>query len=382
MKELRFHGNLIVTGRGSLDYLQNVRQKRVVVVTGGKSVLANGIYDRVKNILEDAGSEVFLFSGVPGNPGVEVVEAGLALMREVCPDTVIGLGGGSALDAAKAMALFYDHPAVDVETACLEGAPPNRTKTGLIAIPGTSGTAAEVTRTAVLTIKRQNIKLGVKSIGFMPDVAILDVELTLSMPPQLVAESGLDALAHAVECFLHPALDDFTEQLAAGAIEGLFRHLPLSYLTGAIADREKVHNYQCMAGCAFNNAGTIMNHGLAHSLGGRYDFGHGLLVAIGLPYVLTYNLPVRQVAEKLDYLARRINKPDFIAAVDELNASMHIPHSLKELDIDEEAFAQDIPLLVENAYRGSTLKTPRTVSKEALARILRAIYYGRKDDIC
>ena len=376
MKELRFHGNLIVTGQGSIDYLKNYANKRVFIVTGGKSVFDNGIYSQVENLLQANDCEIKLCANIPQNPGIDVVESGLSLMRDFFPDIVIGLGGGSAIDAAKAMALFYDYPELDVETTCLGELPKQRKKTILIAIPGTSGTAAEVTRTAVLTFKKLSVKLGVKSTGFIPDVAILDVNLTLSMPPRLVAETGMDALAHAVECFLHPALDDFTEQLAAGAIEGLYRYLPASFEAGSVAAREKVHNYQCLAGCAFNNVGTIMNHGIAHSLGGKYDFGHGLLVALGLPYVLKFNEPYKIVTDKLAYLARRINKPDFIKAVADLNRLMKIPSTLSELGIAAEAFEQDLPLLVENAYRGSTLKNPRPVTRGDVEEVLRTMFYG------
>jgi len=380
MKELRFHGNCIVTGRGSLDYLENIKDKRVFIVTGESSVFANGVYQRAERILKEAGSATRLFSRVSKNPSIEVVEDGLAVMRDFGPDTVIGLGGGSAIDASKAMALFYDYPEIDVENACLGDIPQQRRKTGLIAIPTTSGTAAEVTRTAVLTFPKQKLKIGVKTPAFIPDIAILDADVTMSMPPQLVAATGVDALSHAVECFLHPALDDFTEQMAAGAIEGLFRYLPVSY-HGDSGAREKVHNYQCLAGCAFANVGTIMNHGLAHALGGMYDLGHGQLIALGLPYVLAYNVADKSVKEKLGYLARRVEKPCFISAVQELNDRLKMPTALRELGITEKIFKQDIPLLISNTLKGSTRNNPRPVSPEAVEKILGAMYYGDLDAV-
>lgn len=318
-----------------------------------------------------------VFGGVPKNPPVETVVEGIARMREFNPDAVIGVGGGSALDAAKAMSVFYEHPELDVAVAWRQAIPQKREKIKLIAIPGTSGTASEVTCFSVLTFKKEDLKVGGKSAAFVPDWAILDVDMTLSMPKNVAAETGMDAMAHAVECYTNPALDDFTEAMASGAVAGLYEHLPASCLSGDPAAREKVHNYQCLAGCAFANVGTGLDHGLAHAIGGRYDLGHGLVIAVALPYVLEFNSRDAVVREKLARLAKRIGRDDFAAAIRELNGRLGIPASFKDLGISENDFAADFAALVENALKGSTKANPVPVSADDMKVILRSIYEGR-----
>lgn len=377
MKELRFHGQAIVTGRGAVDYLKDLPIGRAFIVTGGSSVVKNGMLDKIKNLLAAKGCQTYVYSGVPKNPPVETVVDGIARMREFAPDTVIGIGGGSALDASKVMSVFYEHPGLDVAAAFRQAIPQKRDKIKLIAIPGTSGTASEVTCFAVLTYKTEDLKVGGKSPAFVPDYAILDVDMTLSMPKSVAAETGMDAMAHAVECYTNPALDDFTEAMAAGAVEGLFRNLPASCLGGDAAAREKVHNFQCLAGCAFANVGTGLDHGIAHAFGGKYDLGHGLVIAVALPYVLEFNSRDPQVREKLARLAKRIDRDDFVAAIRELGARLGIPASFKALGISEADFAADFATLVENSLKGSTKVNPVPVSAEDMQVILRSIYEGR-----
>ncbi len=377
MKELRFHGQAIITGRGSVEALKDLPIGRAFLVTGGSSVVKNGMLAKIQHLLAAKGCQTFVYSGVPKNPPVETVVDGIARMREFAPDTVIGIGGGSCLDAAKVMSVFYEHPGLDVATAFRQAIPQQRERIKLIAIPGTSGTASEVTCFAVLTFRGENLKVGGKSPAFVPDYAILDADMTLSMPRNVAAETGMDAMAHAVECYTNPALDDFTEALAAGAVEGLFRNLPASVAAGDAAAREKVHNYQCLAGCAFANVGTGLDHGLAHAFGGKYDLGHGLLIAVALPYVLEFNSRDAGVREKLARLAKRIDRDDFVAAIRELNARLGIPASFKALGISETDFAADLPALVENSLKGSTKVNPVPVSAGDMQVILRSIYAGR-----
>ncbi|MDF2502498.1 MAG: iron-containing alcohol dehydrogenase [Anaerosporomusa subterranea] len=349
MKELRFHGKVIVTGSGSIQHLKNVDMQRAFIVTGGKSVFANGSYTAVKSILEQKNCELCLFAGIPKNPPVESV---------------------------KAMALFYDHPELDIIDSFKKGIFPQTRTTQLIAIPGTSGTATEVTPFSVLTFRDLDIKIGGKAVGLIADIAILDADLTLSMPKNVVAETGMDAMTHAVECYIHPGLDDFTQVLAAGAIEGLFNYLPESYATGSLAAREKVHNYQSIAGCAFSNVGTGMDHGIAHAFGGKFDYAHGLLIAIALPYVLQFNSRDPVVKEKLAYLSRRVGK-DFIQGIKELNKELNIPRAFKDLGLSRVEFAANFDLLVKNSLKGATRFNPIPVSTEDMQYILTCLYEGK-----
>jgi alcohol dehydrogenase class IV len=376
LKELRFHGQVIVTGRGSIEHLKTIQGKRIFVVTGGKSAFQNGSFDKIKTLLEAGKCTLEVLSGIPKNPPVEVVVDGIAKMNVFQPDTVIGLGGGSAIDAAKAMTLFYDHPELDVADSFKKGVFPQSRITQLIAIPGTSGTATEVTPFSVLTFRDLDIKIGGKSVGLIADIAILDADLTLSMPKNVVAETGMDAMTHAVECYTHPGLDDFTEVLAAGAIEGLFKYLPESYATGSVSAREKVHNYQSMAGCAFANVGTGMDHGIAHAFGGKFDYAHGLLIAIALPYVLQFNSRDPVVKEKLAYLSRRVGK-DFIQGIKDLNAVLNIPRSFKGLGLSQVDFDTNFAQLVENSLKGATRFNPVPVSADDMEYILTCMYEGK-----
>jgi len=377
MKELRFHGAKIVTGPGAIGFLKTLGLKKAFVVIGGGSVLKNGALAKVQASLKESGCEVFVYPGVPANPPVEIVIDGIAKMREVKPDAVIGLGGGSAIDAAKAMSLLYEYPELDPATAFRQGLPAARKSIKLIAIPSTSGTATEVTWVSVLTYKQDNLKVSGRTPAFVPDYAILDSDITLSMPQSVVAQTGMDAVGHAVESYVTNNNNDFTETLAAGAVEGLFKYLPSSYATGDPVAREKVHNFQCMAGCAFTNTGLGVNHGVCHAIGGRYNLSHGLVVGIGLPYVMEFNAQDAQISAKLAYLGKRVGNVDFIKAIRELRRQLNIPDSLKDAGVPSEDFYRNFEELVQNALKGPTSNNPVPVTEEGARGLLKRIYEGQ-----
>lgn len=377
MKELRLHGELIVTGVGSLRYLEDIQCSRAFIVTGEGSTFRNGTIDTIKGLLEGKGCVYEVYSGIKKNPTTDEVLEGVAAMRNFVPDTIIAVGGGSVIDAAKAMTLFYEYPGLSFETAMNETLPDSKKKLKLIAVPTTSGTGTEVTKAAVITYKDSDIKIGLKSNAFIPDVAILDASLTLSMPNNVVAETGMDAMTHAVESYINTNLDDYTECLASGAVEGLFKYLTLSYEKGTIEYREKVHNYQCIAGSAFANVGLGMAHGISHAIGGRFNYGHGLLNAVALPYVLQYNSKDKIVQERLQYLASRVGASSFIGAIKELNKRLSIPNSFKEIGITEEDFLQSFDILVTNSLKGSTKVNPVPISIEEMKIVLQHIFEGK-----
>jgi hypothetical protein len=376
MKELRFHGQKIVVGGGSINYLKELGLQRAFIVTGGQSARKNGAIDRATEAIVASGGEVLLYSGVPANPPIDTVVDGLARMRDFRPDSVIGLGGGSAIDAAKVMSLFYDYPELDVSKDFHQCLPSVRRGTKLVAIPSTSGTATEVTWVAVLSFPQQHIKVSGRSQAFVPDYAILDGDLTLSMPRIVVAQTGMDAVGHAVESFVVRNNYDFTECLAAGAVEGLFHHLPASYTTGDPAAREKVHNFQCMAGCAFTNTGLGVNHGICHAVGGRYGLSHGLIVGLGLPFVMEFNAQDPAIKEKLAYLGQRVGSQDFIAAIRGLGRQLGIPASLRAAGVPEKDFYENFDELAKNSLKGPTSNNPVAVSEEAVRVLLRRIFEG------
>jgi len=377
LKELRFHGRSIVTGRGSLASLKTVETKRVFVVTGGNAMFANQTIAKIESLFRERDVDVLVHAGVPLNPSASAIRAGLEVMRGFAPDTVIGVGGGAAMDAAKLMALFYEHPELDIETAFKTGLPQKRERIQLICIPGTSGTASEVTPFAVLTYPAEKLKIGARTPALVPDLAILDAEITLSMPAHVAAETGIDALTHAIECYTNPAVEEFSGCLSAGAVEGIFAHLQSSVLNGDIDSREKIHHFQCIAGCAFSNAGTGMDHGIAHAFGGHFNLGHGLLNAVALPYVIRFNSRDPGTRQRYEYLARRIGASDMTQAVLSLNRSIGIPASFAAIGVSETVFERDFELLVENSLKGSTRANPVAVTADDMRVFLRDVFSGK-----
>ncbi|MTV49970.1 iron-containing alcohol dehydrogenase [Heliobacillus mobilis] len=369
-------GQAIVAGRGSIEHVKTLEAKRAMIVTGGQSMFANGAIGRIEEIFQQKGCATSVFSGIGPNPDTSIVLQGLEQMRAFEPDVLIAIGGGSALDAAKVMSLFYEYPQITFENVLTVPLPERRQKLTLVAIPSTSGTGSEVTKASVITFKEQNLKIGLKTTAMIPDIAILDGEITMSMPPHVVAETGMDALTHAVESYINRNMGAFMEPLARGAVEGIFANLPASYLEKDPESRDKMHLYQCMAGLAFNHAGLGMAHGIAHAVGGRFGLGHGLLNAILLPYVLRFNRRDREVTLKLQRLAHSIGSDDFVDSVEQLNRTLQIPSSFREAGISRENFEKDFSNLQENAMKGSTRANPVPVRADQMASFLQGVFQG------
>ncbi|HWR43381.1 iron-containing alcohol dehydrogenase [Sporomusa sp.] len=379
MKKLMLGGQAIITGRGSITELKETKASRAFIVTGGSAMQTSGVIAKIEKILADVGCITYVYGGIGKNPDTQAVLDGLAKMREFAPDLLVAVGGGSPIDAAKVMGLFYEYPELDFAKAQAGELPAVRKNLKFVAIPSTSGTGAEVTKAAVITFRELELKIGLKTPAFIPDVAILDADITLTMPDNIVAETGLDALTHAVECYMNDSLDDFTEVLAKGAVAGLFTWLPVSYRDKTLESREKVHHYQCIAGLAFDNTGLGMAHGISHALGGKFDLGHGLLNAIVLPYALEFNAQNPAVAARLNELARSIGRTgssDFITAVKELNQALDIPAGLEQTGISRAAFDNGFADLVANCLKGSTRVNPVTVTAEQMAKVLNRVYTG------
>jgi alcohol dehydrogenase class IV len=374
MRSLNFAPAEIITGKGSLSVLKTLPGDRFMVVTGG-SMRRNGTLGRISTYLD--GKAVLLHEGIGKNPTIHEVEQGLSAMKAFVPDTVIALGGGSAIDAAKAMILFYENPDLQFDHLPVGKLPDRRKHVRLIAIPSTSGTASEVTKTSVITDPERGLKIPINCMANKPDIAILDCELTMSLPDNIVAETGMDALTHAVEAYLRTDCDDFDAVLAVGAILGILDWLPVSYTEKTEEAREKMHNFQCLAGLAFTNAGLTMVHGIAHALGGYYNFSHGLINAILLPYVLSYNRQDPSVARKLERLARLSCCSDFVCAVEQLNDHLHIPRTIREMGLDEKTYQKDRRILAENSLMGPTASNPIKMNPDSIAAVIDSAYYGR-----
>ncbi|MGN0328348.1 MAG: iron-containing alcohol dehydrogenase [Lachnospira sp.] len=381
MKQVTLTRDMLVTGEGALEYLGTIDYKKAVIVTGGSSMIRTGVIDKVKSIMEKNGGTVSVFSGIAKNPTKKQVLEGLEFLRKEQPDCLLAVGGGSSIDAAKVMLMFYDFPEFNFDNVIERMAELDNKvqKTKFIAIPSTSGTASEVTKVSVITYEDEEIKRPIRSINMFPNVAILDPSLPMTLPPKIAAETGMDALTHALESYINKNGSDFTDALAKEAIEGILEWLPASVNEGTAEAREHVHNYQCMAGMAFANAGLGIVHGVSHAFGGKYNVAHGLANAIVLPYSMDFNKKDPEVAKKYEKLSRILGC-DVIEKVKEVKTAVGIPDTMAGAGIDEETFKKDFDFLVDSSMLGPTGANPVKVTKEDMAKFLECVYYGKKVD--
>lgn len=376
----------IYYGENALAYLKELKGKKAVLVLGGGSMKRFGFVDKVVAYLHDAGMETKLIENVEPDPSVETVMKGAAIMRDFEPDWIISMGGGSPIDAAKAMWVFYEHPEATFEEICVPFSFPTlRNKARFLAIPSTSGTATEVTAFAVITDYATGVKWPLADFEITPDVAVIDPSLAETMPPKLTAHTGMDALTHAIEAYVGTAHQPFSDPLALEAIRLVFEYLPASY-GGDKEARETMHYAQCMAGMAFTNALLGIVHSMAHKTGAAFSTGHiphGCANAIYLPYVIKYNAK----ADKTRYAAigRSIgmNGSDdtiihtLCEKIDTYNKQMDIPHDLKAFGILEDEFLEKVETIAALAITDACTGTnPRTPTQEEMVKLLTCCYYG------
>jgi len=379
----------IYYGRDALSHLKELKGKRAFLVLGGGSMRRLGFLDQTMSYLKQAGMEVRLFENVEPDPSVETVLAGGRAMAEFSPDWIISVGGGSAIDAAKAMWVFYEYPDTSFESLVVPFSFPTlRTKARFCAIPSTSGTATEVTAFSVITDNQKGIKYPLADYEITPDVAILDPALACTMPPQLTAHTGMDALTHAMEAYVSTAHTPFTDPLALKAITMIFDHLPASYEGDAYA-REQMHYAQCLAGMAFTNALLGIVHSLAHKTGAAFTTGHiphGCANAMYLPYVIQYN--AKSAGERYGQIARALGmegKDDQLLSiglaqkVTDMNGRFGIPLCLREAGVREEEFAAKQKTIAGHAFEDAcTASNPRPVTRTELEELLLCIYTGKE----
>lgn len=383
----------IYWGRGSLEFLKTLEGKKAMLVLGGGSMKKFGFVDKVLGYLKEAGIETELFENVEPDPSVETVMAGAEAMRKFEPDWIISMGGGSPIDAAKAMWVFYEYPDTSFEEIIQPFSFPKlRKKARFLAIPSTSGTATEVTAFSVITDNQKGTKYPLADFNITPDIAVVDPELAETMPPKLTSYTGMDALTHAIEAYVSTLNGPFTDPLAIQAIEMIIKYLPDSF-NGDKNAREQMHYAQCLAGMAFSNALLGITHSMAHKTGPVYSTGHiphGCANAIYLPYVIKYNAKEEVAEERYAQIAKaiKLEGADNKALVDalckkiqEFNDKMNIPKTLKEFGIIEEEFLDKLDkvseLAVQDACTGSN---PRKIDPSQMAQLLKATYYGTEVD--
>ena len=381
----------IYYGKGTLETLKTLKGKRAIIVVGGGSMKRFGFLDKAVDYLKEAGLEVQLFENVEPDPSVETVMKGAEAMRQFQPDWIISMGGGSPIDAAKAMWAFYEYPETTFEDLITPfNFPELRQKAKFLAIPSTSGTATEVTAFSVITDYAKGIKYPLADFNITPDVAIVDPELAETMPKTLTAHTDMDALTHAIEAYVSTLHTPFTDPLAIKAIQMVFDYLPDSF-NGDMAAREQMHYAQCLAGMAFSNALLGIVHSMAHKTGAAFSTGHiphGCANAIYLPYVIKYN--AKNAEARYADIARSIGLTGNTDAeltqalcdkIDEYNVKLEIPKTLQAFGINEAEFKEKVAKIAELAVGDAcTGSNPRPITPAEMEKLLTCCYYGTEVD--
>ena len=368
---------------GSVSYLEKMADTNRVMIVTDRMMVQLGYVDKLTYHLRKRNNPVMIevFADVEPDPSVETVLNGANVMRQFKPDTIIALGGGSSMDAAKGMWLFYENPEVDFDDLRLRFMdirkrvfkfPKLGRQAKLVAIPTTSGTGSEVTSFAVVTDKVNNVKYPLADYELTPDIAIIDPNFVMTVPKSVTADTGVDVLTHAIEAYVSVMATDYTDALAIKAIEMVFEYLPRAYKDGSDREaREKMHNASCMAGMAFANAFLGINHSLAHKLGSEFHIPHGRANAVLLPYVIRYNatkptkfsafpkyksfVADKKYAEIAKYIGLKANTTEegvnnLIDAINKLLVELKIPKTIAECGVSEKDFMASVDKLALDAF--------------------------------
>ncbi|OLQ95486.1 butanol dehydrogenase [Vibrio ponticus] len=369
----------IYFGEDAMNALKTLQGRKAVIVTGGSSMKKFGFIAQTQALLGEAGIDSLVFDGVEPNPSVQTVVKGAQAMRDFEPDWIIAIGGGSALDAAKIMWCFYEHPQLGFEDIIPVGSMPAlRNKAKFVAIPSTSGTASEITAFSVITDLENHIKYPIVSSHIVPDVAIIDPALPAKMPPHITANTGMDVMAHALEAFASTVANDYSDPLAMRAVKLVFENIETAYQQGDdMTARDNMHNASTLAGMAFSNVSLGLVHSLAHKIGGEFGVTHGLANAILMPYIIEYN---KQSTDKYAEIERYLGIDAIENELRSLNTKLDIPLTFKEVtevEITEEAFLAVLDRMSQNAFDDPcTLTNPGTPSPEDVKEIYRRAYFG------
>lgn len=383
MRPMKLAGNELVFGAGSLEYIHKIPEKRVFIVTGGSSVERNGILEKIEKFFQDNGAEIGFFRGVKSDPKFSVVWNGAKKIKEFQPDLIVGLGGGSVMDAAKAMWIYYEDPELTSLEDLLNANPfPKlRGKARYLCIPTTSGSASEVSRSIVISDDGSGLKHGLGNMEMMPDIAICDPEVALSMPPHITAETGMDALTHSIESLVSNRTNYVADVFATQAAMDIVTYLPKTYANGNDLDaRDHMMIAATIAGLAFTNVSLGIVHSLAHTIGGFYHVGHGLADAIILPYIIRYNSQAPYADKKYRELGKKLGNENLAELVDNLNERLGIQKTLKEVIPDEASFKSNVNKMAEIAKEDGCTKTnPIIPDASVFAELFLECYYGGKN---
>ena len=380
----------VVFGAGTLEYLKQVKGSKAFISLGKNSMRNNGVLEKAVGYLKEAGIEYTVFEGVEGDPSIDTVYRGAEKMREFGPDLIIGLGGCSAIDAAKAMWVFYEYPDKKFEDIKDPFTIPElRKKARFIAVPSTSGTGTEVTCVAVITDSQTGIKYPLASYEITPDIAIVDPELCLTMPDNVTADTGMDALSHSFEAYVSVMAHEYTDTLALESIKMMFEWLPKAVSDGQdLQARTKMHIAQNFAGMAFSNAILGIVHSMSHKISTLVPTTHGRCNAILMPPIIQYN--AKAAGAKYAAIARGQGLSGandnalvtaLVEAVRKINAAIGIPAALRDAGMSEEKFLGVLRYSAEAALGDPCTGTnPRKPTVEELMEIYKAAYYGSEVD--
>ena len=395
----------IYHGKGTLEILRQLKGSKAMVCVGGGSMKKFGFLDRAVGYLKEAGMEVEIFEGIEPDPSVNTVMRGAEAMSKFQPDWIVAMGGGSPIDAAKALWIKYEYPETTFEDMCkVFGLPTLRTKARFVAIPSTSGTATEVTAFSVITDYEKGIKYPLADFEITPDIAIVDPDLAETMPKKLVAHTGMDAMTHAVEAYVSTANCDFTDPLALHAIKMIQKDLVDSY-NGDSDKRSAMHNAQCLAGMAFSNALLGIVHSMAHKTGAIFeDYGahiiHGAANAMYLPKVIAFNAKDETAKARYGIIADEMGLGGttadekvqlLISYLRKMNDRLNIPQCIKNYGADsyptqqgfvpEDVFLARLPEIAKNAIADAcTGSNPRQPSQEEMEKLFKCCYYDLEVD--
>jgi len=379
----------IVFGEDALEYLKEVEGKRALIVTD-KVLHKLGFVEKVANYLKEAGMKVEVFDEVEPEPSLETIAKGTEFAKKYGPDWFIGLGGGSCMDAAKAMWVYYERPDMEV------GRMPSpfeklgvREKARLICIPTTSGTGSEATWGIILTDAKEKRKIELASKDVVADIDIIDPALALSMPPKLAADTGLDALVHAMEAYVCQGSNDFSDALAIKAIQTIFEYLPRAYKDREDKEaKEKMHNAATMAGLAMSNSTAGVAHSMGHSFGAFLHIPHGRAVGVFHPYVIQYSAKeamgryaemAKAIGIKAETDEEAVDK--LVEAVKRLMKNVDEPFSVKDMGISWKDYEKSLDDLVKRAAEsGATFVNPRVPEEEDYRKLFIYAFNGKKVD--
>ncbi|MGC9399300.1 MAG: iron-containing alcohol dehydrogenase [Anaerolineae bacterium] len=378
----------IVFGDDALEALDDLQGQRAFIVTD-ETLVELGLVDRVARHLHKAALTVEVFDGVEADPSLRTVREGAAVAREFAPDWIVGVGGGSSMDAAKAIWVLYERPDLAAEEITPFAELGLRQKARLITVPTTSGTGAEVTWPIVLTDTEAQRKMSLGNRENVADLAVVDPDMVMGMPPRLTADTGLDALTHAIEGYTCTWHTDMTDGLCVDALRKIITYLPRAYADGSDREaRTKMHNAATLAGLGFGNSLASMAHATGHALGALFHIPHGRAVGTLLPYTIEF--VARQAPARFAELAHVLGcdaEDDAGAArtlADRIRTFVHAlgnPVSVAEMGVDRAAFDTHVEALVEKAFTdGSLVASARTPNVDELRRFFAYAYEGKSID--